>query len=217
MPQTALTAYSPNEKTLASIFMEKPMPKLVAFDLDYTLWDLWIDTHVSPPLRRPKESTLNRIVDAYGTPIELYPQVASILHKLHEKQTHIAAASRTSAPDLALQALAQLLVPPPSDRPRERPQRAIDFFESLEIYPGSKRIHFSELHKKTGIPYSEMVFFDDEERNREVELLGVTFILVKDGLNDEVFQEGLKEWRRRRGFTEDDESDDEGSGSQRSW
>ncbi|KAG8969321.1 hypothetical protein FRC03_003422 [Tulasnella sp. 419] len=129
MPQTALTAYSPNEKTLASIFMEKPMPKLVAFDLDYTLWDLWIDTHVSPPLRRPKESTLNRIVDAYGTPIELYPQVASILHKLHEKQTHIAAASRTSAPDLALQALGQSshgskaergLVPCPPHLPNQR-------------------------------------------------------------------------------------------------
>lgn len=32
---------------------------------------------------------------------------------------------------------ALLLVPPPPSRPRERPQRAIDFFESMEIYPGA--------------------------------------------------------------------------------
>lgn len=27
---------------------------------------------------------------------------------------------------------------------------------------GSKIAHFKELHKKTGIPYEEMLFFDDE-------------------------------------------------------
>lgn len=66
---------------------------------------------------------------------------------------------------------ALLMVPPPKERPRERPQRAIDFFESLEVYPGasvvvdhflhlvlissfildSKRVHFSELHKKVSL------------------------------------------------------------------
>lgn len=34
---------------------------------------------------------------------------------------------------------------------------ATDFFDHLEIYPGSKIAHFKQFHKITGIPYSEMV------------------------------------------------------------
>ncbi|KAL5501190.1 hypothetical protein ACEPAH_9577 [Sanghuangporus vaninii] len=150
--------------------MANTYPQLVAFDLDYTLWDLWIDTHVR-----------------YGG-------------------KGIAACSRTCAPKLAKEALNLLLVPSSKAEPSEAPKPAIEYFDELEIYPGSKVSHFRELHKKTKIPYSQMLFFDDEHRNKEVEKLGVTFILAPHGLDEKLFQTGLNEWRRRHPVPESEES-----------
>ncbi|OCH91976.1 magnesium-dependent phosphatase-1 [Obba rivulosa] len=176
--------------------MTSRLPKLVALDLDYTLWDLWIDTHVTPPLKRDG-NTLNCVFDKYGQKIAFYRDVPEILHRLRAAGVIIAACSRTSAPSLARQALSLLLVPPPAGDKHGSPTPAIKFFDQQEIYPGSKLSHFKKLHEKTGLPYSEMLFFDDERRNREVESLGVTFCLAADGLDDGTFEHGLKEWRRR--------------------
>lgn len=77
----------------------------------------------------------------------------------------------------ARQLLTLLLLPPPPSS--TSPRKAIDFFDTLEIYPGmcnclfslslailnvwlpralgTKLRHFKALHKKTGIPYEEMV------------------------------------------------------------
>ncbi|KAF9530792.1 magnesium-dependent phosphatase-1 [Crepidotus variabilis] len=183
-------------------------PRLVAFDLDYTLWDLWIDTHVSGPLRRP-EKAINKVLDRDGEVISFYKDVPCILQTLHqrgrvadgeEEKTVIAACSRTHAPDLARRCLGLLLMPSLTKEATLQP--AIELFDELEIYPGSKLKHFRALHERTGIPYNEMLFFDDERRNIEVEKLGVTFVLVPSGVNQKSFQQGLSEWRRRR--SEDD-------------
>ncbi|KAF8636282.1 hypothetical protein AX17_003661 [Amanita inopinata Kibby_2008] len=174
--------------------MSLRFPKLIAFDLDYTLWDLWIDTHVTGPLRRDGNTT-NQILDRYNEPIAFYRDVPDILHRLQSAGVAIAACSRTSAPNLAYQALRLLLVPPPPDE--DAPKPAIEYFDQLEIYPGSKLTHFKQLHVKTGLPYSEMLFFDDEHRNSEVEKLGVTFHLVPSGINHKTFEKGLVEWRKR--------------------
>ncbi|CAE6475659.1 unnamed protein product [Rhizoctonia solani] len=173
------------------------MPQLIAFDLDYTLWDFWVDTHVSPPFKRDGNS-INQATDRYKTPISFYNDVPRILQHLVDSKCHIAACSRTSATDEARQLLTLLLLPSPASN-SSTPRRAIDFFDTLEIYPGSKLRHFKALNKKTGIPYEEMLFFDDEHRNKEVESLGVTMQLVRDGMSWKVFQQGLELWRTRQG------------------
>ncbi|WWC90355.1 magnesium-dependent phosphatase-1 [Kwoniella dendrophila CBS 6074] len=172
-------------------------PLLVAFDLDYTLWDLWIDTHTSPPIKR-KGDVLNQLVDRRGQDLSFYREVPSILAELKRRRIHIAAASRTSAPELAREALGMLLLP---DQEGGDHIRAITYFNTMEIYPGSKLRHFKEIHRKTGIPYDQMLFFDDEHRNYEVESLGVTMQLVPpSGTDRKLWNDGLTLWRKRRGI-----------------
>ena len=83
----------------------------------------------------------------------------------------------------------------------EKGRKTIDVFDAgLEIYEGTKLRHFEVLARRTGIPYDEMLFFNDERPNREVEQLGVTMRLVEDGLTWEELERGIRQWRRKRGF-----------------
>ena len=79
-------------------------------------------------------------------------------------------------------------------------RKSIDYFDHLEIYPGSKITHFVKLQKATGLRYEDMLFFDDESRNRNVESLGVHMHLVRDGVSRAEIDNGIKAWRARHGL-----------------
>ena len=108
----------------------------------------------------------------------------------------LALASRTETPERAITLLNLLHI-----RPSEGPvKRAIDFFPYRQIFPADKRLHFAELHKTSGIAYEDMLFFDDESQNRNVESLGVVMRLVEDGVTFEEVEAGVKDWRLRHGI-----------------
>ena len=54
-----------------------PLPQLFVFDLDYTLWPFWVDTHVSPPLKSADSGT--RVRDHFGESFSFYDDVPNIL------------------------------------------------------------------------------------------------------------------------------------------
>ena len=50
-------------------------------------------------------------------------------------------------------------------------------FSSTQVYSGSKVRHFGVIRKDTGVPYEDMIFFDDWDQNCiDVGRLGVTCI-----------------------------------------
>ena len=140
---------------------------LVVFDLDFTLWDCggtWCD-HTNPPYF--KENGF--ILDDDERKIRLYPEVRIILEKLREENIPVGVASRTGAPDWADELMVLFDIK--------------KYFGYFEIYPGSKINHFKSLQSKTGLPYEDMIFFDDEYRNiQEVGQLGVEAVFVEDGM-----------------------------------
>ncbi|KAB7495282.1 Magnesium-dependent phosphatase 1 [Armadillidium nasatum] len=156
-------------------------PKLIAFDLDYTLWPFWVDTHVDPPFRKDGSGD---IIDMQGRNIKCYKEVPEVLKRLHTEGYLLTVASRTSEIDGAL----QLVKLHGWDK----------YFSILEIYPGCKITHFNKLKTKTGLDFSEMLFFDDEHRNKiDLQKIGVHTILVKDGVTENLVKDGLQEYAQR--------------------
>lgn len=133
-------------------------------------------------------------MDKYNKQVSFYPDVPSILLHLASNPdvTHVVSASRTQSPRVA-QKLLNLLHVSMDDQ----------WVPSANLIGhkvwgrGSKLGHFREIKELTGIEYDEMLFFDDELRNREVEKLGVTFIKVEEetGVSWDVFRKGVEKWR----------------------
>jgi magnesium-dependent phosphatase 1 len=131
--------------------------------------------------------------------------VSSIVYACKNRSIPLALASRTYAPDLARDMLKALhIIPTFSDNPganKIRSVRALEYFDFVQIFPSSKTQHFARIHQASGIAYEDILFFDDEARNRNVETeLGITFCLVRDGMTREEVDRGILAWRKRNGI-----------------
>ncbi|KAI8804329.1 magnesium-dependent phosphatase-1 [Cladochytrium replicatum] len=170
------------------------LPKCFVFDLDYTCWDIWIDSHVSGP---PFKFNGRQVVDYRGSPVPLYPHVPDIFKEIKKAGAHIAIASRTHTPDWARAAMKVM----PIDIENGKVIRTMDtYIDHAEMYPSDKQVHLRAISTALNVPLTTCVFFDDEHRNiRSVSKIGVTCIKVHEGTgaNWEAMAQGLRQYSER--------------------
>lgn len=167
-------------------------PKAIVLDLDYTIWPCWCDTHLSLPLSKALKTGIE---DGRGFKLYLYDDVSSIVKLLSNSGVILIAASRTARPDIAEKLLTLFHI---DDKP------LISFFRSLQWGQGSKINHVEkaacELHIEEELRRGDVILFDDEARNRDVEEVNCYFFKINqnEGLTFPVFNEALEVWRKSR-------------------
>ncbi|CAL5379429.1 unnamed protein product [Camellia sinensis] len=150
--------------------MFEVLPRLVVFDLDYTLWPFYCEC------RSKREMP------------SLYPHAKGILYACKDKGIDVAIASRSPTADIAKTFLDKLDIR--------------SMFVALEIFSSwtHKTEHFQRINWRTGVPYNSMIFFDDEDRNIEaVSKMGVTSILVGNGVTLGALRQGLMKFSQSSG------------------
>ncbi|THD21911.1 Magnesium-dependent phosphatase 1 [Fasciola hepatica] len=67
----------------------------------------------------------------------------------------------------------------------------------MEIYPSCKVKHFTTLSQKTGVPFHEMIFFDDLSWNiQDARQLGIHAYLVPNGITVPIVRRAIREYER---------------------
>ncbi|KAG6702687.1 hypothetical protein I3842_07G047900 [Carya illinoinensis] len=157
-------------EALQIIGLHQNLPRLVVFDLDHTFWPFYCQCCYE------------------GDEPYLYPQARGIFFALKDSGMNVAIASRSPTPDIAKTFLDKLGIR--------------SMFVALEIFSSQthKTDHFQRIQRSTGVPFTSMLFFDDEDRNiQAVSKMGVTSILVGDGVNLGVLRHGLSEFSQMSG------------------
>ncbi|GIM16010.1 hypothetical protein Vretimale_18696 [Volvox reticuliferus] len=175
------------------------LPRLVAFDLDGTLW--WPEMYMldgGAPFRRDKSGA---VFDKRNERIELMGATTEVLKELATDprwaQTEVAYVSRTEYPEWAIPCLKTFLVT--EEAKHGKTKSMYDMSSYQEIYPGSKLTHFRAIHNKSGIPYEDMLFYDNERWNiTECAKLGITCVYTPRGLTREAWDRGLMDFATAR-------------------
>ncbi|KAM7539090.1 hypothetical protein Aperf_G00000051868 [Anoplocephala perfoliata] len=157
-------------------------PSLVVFDLDLTLWPFdCIDFSYAKLTVRD-----SKVCDNYNNVIEPFPDSGEVLKRISEEPgVKLAAASATDSPSLGREFI--------------RLFGWDKYFDYLEIYPTAKTKHFRNLARKSGIPYKNMLFFDDLTFNiQDVEPMGVHCVHVPNGVNLALVRRALENFARSR-------------------
>eukprot|EP00636_Phaeomonas_parva_P009647 CAMPEP_0118877954 /NCGR_PEP_ID=MMETSP1163-20130328/18059_1 /TAXON_ID=124430 /ORGANISM="Phaeomonas parva, Strain CCMP2877" /LENGTH=211 /DNA_ID=CAMNT_0006813727 /DNA_START=69 /DNA_END=704 /DNA_ORIENTATION=- len=162
------------------------VPRVLAFDLDGTLWspemyELWGGGS-------PFEVEGEFLKDRSGTLVRLLGVTREALYACKTDdafaQSWVAYVSRTDEPSWARECMRLFEVGPGIN---------MDDAKDIEIISKSnKRRMFEKIAADTGVDYADMVFYDNEPGNmHDVSPLGVRCVYTPDGLTQECWEASL--------------------------
>ena len=165
------------------------LPRLVAFDLDGTVWtpDMYELWGGGSPFT--VDSSRNELRDRAGVRVRLLGAIDSILHELHTDpkwaDTRVVWVSCTDEPSWAAECLRLF------NTTGGTPIGQVAHNE--QIFKANKKVHFERLRKQyPDIAFEQMLFFDNERGNIvNVEQLGVKCVYCPEGMTADVWQRGL--------------------------
>jgi len=157
------------------------------FDLDYTIWPFWVDTHIKPPFTKESE---NLIKDAYNYKIQLYKDVKEIFEKLKERGYLLCSISRTWEPEYAKQLIKMFNLE--------------KYLKHTIFDTGSKINGIKKIIKKENLKgMNYCALFDDEDRNIEDAKRNNVFAIHVDenyGITKKIVNDNLKKLHESLGI-----------------
>ena len=155
-------------------------PGIVVFDLDFTIWPYWADSHLSAPFHKDRQGN---VLDNRKQRVDIYPGVREILELLKSNDVTMAIASKSPQRDMYINLLELLDLK--------------HYFVQFELYRKSKRNHLTAISTEQDIAFKDMVFFDDEYNNiSDTKAMGVTAIHCpqRQGIKMEHLIDGFKKY-----------------------
>ena len=171
-------------------------PKLIALDLDGTVWtpDMYQLWGGGAPFREGAGDGV--LLDRSGQEVRLLGEVASILHELQTAEkwqgVHVAWVSCTDEPEWADECLRKFKTTGGQTLHSVVPAAA------SMIFKANKQRHFERLRVQYPlVAFDEMLFFDNEYGNiAAVEKMGVRAVHCPDGMTLEAWQRGLAMFKK---------------------
>jgi hypothetical protein len=176
-------------------------PGILVFDCDWTLYPYDCDKHRIGPF---DWSICYGVTDYYGRASNSYTDVPSIFGAIIDSKIPVAFLSRNPSSSQLRQLLSVIpciskggvVVNFLSDAmPSENYFHA---YSSNGVGKGKDK-HFAALKAASGVPFKDMIFFDDLPENIQAanDQGNKAVLLGKRGLTVEAFEDGLKSWRER--------------------